>query len=300
MRVELKACSRCGISKAPAKFGSNSTALDGLRSACLSCEARAARDRRAVRNSGTPEGPLIYKVCHRCKVNKPSNAFNRSSRSADGLYASCKACRKTSRDSVVQARVAAGFLTPSSKTCTSCGITKSVDNFYRKSASPDGLMPVCKPCKSAAVRDWRDRRLAEGPGQPPSHKRCGRCRSFKPAADFHRNARALDGLHVYCKPCRKEDNSANERWRTGLLKRLYGMSREEYFDMLEKQGGVCAICDEPSGGGRYLAVDHDHATGMVRGLLCGNCNNGLGRFKDNPARLRAAAAYLEEAQRRSP
>ena len=66
----------------------------------------------------------------------------------------------------------------------------------------------------------------------------------------------------------------------------------EYEALLEAQGGVCRICQGPDTSGRSLAVDHDHASGRVRGLLCGRCNLGLGTFKDDPALLAAAIEYL--------
>jgi hypothetical protein len=71
----------------------------------------------------------------------------------------------------------------------------------------------------------------------------------------------------------------------------YRLTPEEYDVLVESQHGLCAICGSRPGA-RRLAIDHDHATGAIRGLLCGSCNNGLGRFKDNPATLDAAAAYL--------
>jgi hypothetical protein len=76
---------------------------------------------------------------------------------------------------------------------------------------------------------------------------------------------------------------------------LYGITPEQYSGMLAAQGGRCAVCrsDQWPGKGSSPHVDHDHATGKVRALLCTNCNNGLGSFGDDPARLRAAAAYLE-------
>lgn len=63
---------------------------------------------------------------------------------------------------------------------------------------------------------------------------------------------------------------------------------------MDRQGGVCAVCGCPEKNSRYgrLAVDHNHENGEVRGLLCDSCNNGLGRFGDNPDRLISAAAYL--------
>lgn len=75
---------------------------------------------------------------------------------------------------------------------------------------------------------------------------------------------------------------------------MYGISENDYDLLLLAQGGVCAICSGACGTGRHLSVDHDHATGQVRALLCASCNNGLGRFKDSPALLRAAASYIEQ------
>jgi hypothetical protein len=78
--------------------------------------------------------------------------------------------------------------------------------------------------------------------------------------------------------------------RTAQLKRRYGISPAEYDALLEKQGGTCAICRMRSKG--RLCVDHCHVTGMVRGLLCNECNTALGYLKDDQASLVAALAYL--------
>jgi hypothetical protein len=93
-----------------------------------------------------------------------------------------------------------------------------------------------------------------------------------------------------------------KRW---TLKREFGMTLEEYQAIHAEQGGVCAICRKPettrpnprtiregTPAARSLAVDHCHTSGQIRGLLCASCNNGLGRFKDNPDLLVAAAEYL--------
>ncbi len=89
------------------------------------------------------------------------------------------------------------------------------------------------------------------------------------------------------------------RQRRQNLKKNFGITPEQYDVMLQLQHGRCAICraenNHRAGSGRVqnFAVDHCHDTGRIRGLLCGSCNIGLGRFKDNPNFLMEAAAYLE-------
>lgn len=82
--------------------------------------------------------------------------------------------------------------------------------------------------------------------------------------------------------------------RNSNLKKLYGITHADYEVMFAAQQGRCAICPAtvPGGGYKHFAVDHNHRTGKVRALLCHACNTGLGRFKDDPALLREAVAYL--------
>jgi hypothetical protein len=74
--------------------------------------------------------------------------------------------------------------------------------------------------------------------------------------------------------------------------RGYAFTQQEYFEMLERQGGRCAICRKISKG-TGLVIDHEHRSGKVRGLLCTKCNSGLGMFQDDPKRLTEAARYLK-------
>ena len=78
----------------------------------------------------------------------------------------------------------------------------------------------------------------------------------------------------------------------------YRMTMADFRALLEKQSGGCAICGtgEP-GKGFHLHVDHNHQTGQVRGLLCNTCNRGIGLLRESPEVLRAAAHYLEQAQK---
>jgi hypothetical protein len=79
----------------------------------------------------------------------------------------------------------------------------------------------------------------------------------------------------------------------------YGISPEDYKKALDLQNGVCAICKKPCTCGRSLAVDHNHETGWVRGLLCSKCNRAIGLFKDSRELLLEAASYLENRDKPS-
>lgn len=83
--------------------------------------------------------------------------------------------------------------------------------------------------------------------------------------------------------------------RKSNLKKSYGITEEYYDQMLAAQGGKCAICltDRPTGKWKVFAVDHCHVSGLVRGLLCNECNRGMGLLKDSAELLRAAADYLD-------
>lgn len=83
------------------------------------------------------------------------------------------------------------------------------------------------------------------------------------------------------------------RGKTRVFKLRGGLTEEEYDKLLAKQGGVCAGCLKPPTN-RRLCVDHDHKTGEIRGLLCFQCNYGLGWLKDDPERLERLAAYLRK------
>lgn len=96
--------------------------------------------------------------------------------------------------------------------------------------------------------------------------------------------------------CRRQARNSYHRYRTKQierrLNRKYGLTSVEYDRMVAAQSGLCGICGvKPS---TKLHIDHDHVTGLVRGLLCGGCNRMLGFAGDNPARLQSAILYLGE------
>jgi hypothetical protein len=105
-----------------------------------------------------------------------------------------------------------------------------------------------------------------------------------------RRASRKDFINARVRQRRATDPDFRDRERA----RRYGLSLEEFRAILARQGNACAICKRS---GVRLYIDHCHVTRMVRRLLCGKCNTGLGFFSDDPDRLRAAADYLEEARR---
>jgi hypothetical protein len=113
----------------------------------------------------------------------------------------------------------------------------------------------------------------------------------------------------YCLACRRiASRLAQQSWRlrnpeqsertsknssARQILKNHGLTAQEYSVMLEKQAGLCAICTKVNQNGRKLAIDHNHTTGKIRGLLCSNCNVGLGHFKDNLKLLSRAGSYLQ-------
>ena len=117
------------------------------------------------------------------------------------------------------------------------------------------------------------------------------------------NNGSLYGKTQECKECNSRDGrkyrkleSTQKASRKNHLKKTYGITLEEYDDMFNEQEGRCKICGttDSQSSSPHFHVDHCHSSGIVRGLLCGPCNQGLGQFKDNIPSLEAAIKYLKE------
>jgi hypothetical protein len=87
----------------------------------------------------------------------------------------------------------------------------------------------------------------------------------------------------------EQNPNYNHNWR---LASVFGLTGEDYAKMLKKQKGTCAICDQVNKSGKRLAVDHDHASGQIRGLLCTNCNSIVGKVYDSQAFVDRLIKYL--------
>ena len=137
----------------------------------------------------------------------------------------------------------------STKRCPKCGVTKDHSEFHKNKSRGDGLTPYCKSCDNEQSREWQKANLEK-------------------ARERDRNWREANR------------EKYREQSRTHTLKQ-YGLTPKCYAAM-EQQGGLCANCDKPPAKGKKLHVDHCHATGHVRELLCHHCNTAIGLLKDDP------------------
>lgn len=202
------------------------------------------------------------------------------------------------------------------RNCTHCGELLPVESFYYVSKKLGTRRGQCKPCMSEI------KAMQKNPNWRPTCNHCGRerersgpgrrlCREcfdeiydtedrrengahrlkLRPCSACGTKRLRLD--HVkntsLCPVCRGVPQSRRRR-----LRAYFNMTPREYVELLDAQGGCCAVCGRQFNRQRLAHVDHCHATPpIIRGLLCGACNTLLGLARDNATRLRAAAHYLD-------
>lgn len=125
-------------------------------------------------------------------------------------------------------------------------------------------------------------------------RKCTKCGEEKPTSDYYKASGKEDGFRRSCKQCDRAGQKLTAHVaRDRNLRGRYGITLDDYNKMHNEQGGTCAICGLAERvSNRSLAVDHCHATGKVRGLLCSACNIALGKFQDDKERLLKAISYL--------
>lgn len=280
----MKRCPGCTQSLALDSFHKSRRSADGLQRLCKNCGNEARRNRQA-RARGKVRSHLAAtdgRTCCRCGLSKPWTDFYRASSSSDGHQSYCKVCAedatRRSREKHAEAvalRWAEKLATPvaqdGTKTCTKCHVTKPLLSFYAHRGTKDGRATYCSECQRAASRQW-------------TKDNAERVRARNAAA----RAAAAPG---------KGKRDHRQWWL-----KLYGLTPADYAALLAAQDGVCAICLKPervidarTGEPRRLSVDHDHATGKVRGLLCARCNRTLGQMDEDMDSLIRAAGYLRRA-----
>ena len=136
-------------------------------------------------------------------------------------------------------------------------------------------------------------------------KMCSKCKQTKLLSEYSnkRPKGRKPGLQPRCKTCAKQDTQEwyyknQNKAKDTRLRKAYGFGLDEYNARLLAQENKCSLCDKEFTTGSFgpmsPVVDHCHQHGHVRGILCNECNRGLGYFHDNPSALRRAAKYIEE------
>lgn len=156
------------------------------------------------------------------------------------------------------------------KICSNCKLEKPLTEYHKKG---NGFRSHCKTCRSKGGR-LKSKEIDDT-------KLCLRCKEYKNINLFNFKSSKTGKKKETCRYCESLKH-----------KTKYGITTEQYKQMLVDQNNLCKICNLPESSGRELYVDHNHLTNEVRGLLCNQCNTALGKFKDNPELLRSAIKYL--------
>lgn len=227
------------------------------------------------------------KQCSKCKLFKLPTDFFRRHNGRNGRNSYCKRCTRQLLKRRA-AKLATEPPTASERTCNTCGVLKSLDQFKKIGEAKFGRAATCKACRKQIYeeRKW----VVASVTFKESEKTCTACRQTKPLDQFQKHAYGKWGRLSRCRECTT----------TQRVLAQYGLSLATYEAMRVAHNDLCAICGKPetaygSGGNgvRKLGVDHNHATGAVRGLLCAKCNTAIGAFGESIDTLRSAIAYLE-------
>ncbi len=199
------------------------------------------------------------KQCCTCKKVKPLQAFQNDRTTRDGKKPQCKACT-TRRKNFSQQPYG-------EKKCYICQTVKDYSFFGTDASSRDGYADECKDCTHRRMRQYRPT-LTEATRARQKH--------------YHQQEPVKRGRAWHARARRSKS------WGTEL-------TPDAFAAMYNEQNGACAIGGmRETGNSVALAIDHDHTTGAICGLLCCRCNPGLGQFMDNPDLLRKAAIHLEK------
>lgn len=227
------------------------------------------------------------KICPTCK-----NSFEVSSKHKKFCSKECRFKDKASKPTTYQ------------RYCKLCG-----NSFSTTTKKTELCSSICRGKYITIIaKEKAVLRLAVG------RKKCSKCGTVKDLSLFYKKITNSDGLDSWCKKCKLLENQkyvknpevasykrefrkrynleTKEKRKFNRMKHLYGVTFEEYNKMLKEQNGKCKICNDLLDFNRHAHIDHCHETNAIRGILCYNCNSGLGHFKDNIDILYKAIKYL--------
>lgn len=183
------------------------------------------------------------------------------------------------------------------KKCRVCGEEKTLDCFNLHHLKgqykyiSDKYRSECKLCQRKIAKDYRERNKEKLRQQRIRRK--DKIKAWK--EKYYSDPQKKEEARAYSRAYYYKQNGIEKGFNSKLRTR-FGITRDQYDFLLKCQNDGCAICgaNVARKNAKHLAVDHDHQTGKVRGLLCTRCNRVIGSFQDNPDLLRKAAQYLEQ------
>lgn len=302
-----RVCRECCEDKALEEFSFDSTQMDGPPTVCRRCDKRR---KGALRRESEPAAQSNTLQCRKCLLIKPLTAFHKGSGSTrHGVRQPCRVCRnKTSRsyDTEPRFRVMHGS---EQVRCTKCKKWLAVELFsvVKKTGKANAH---CKACRVKATKTWlqshRDKVIEQ---RLATDANTGSQKSF---ADRGSDRRQL--LLAISKRYNGYLHSDRKRIRKRLERQIHGLTKaqvrqkllsvekcekvsiERFLDFILSKKPFCECCNkrlDMSVDSIDFAIDHFHDTGLLRGLLCNDCNLGIGSFSDDVATLARAKKYLE-------
>lgn len=222
------------------------------------------------------------KKCSKCQTFKNLTDFHKQSSSPDGRGGYCKSCASEYNRARREHGQSTGGKPRSNfnhgdttKLCPRCQTTKPITGFRKSKRQPSGRSSYCKECSRQYDNERYYPNRVKSEFKSSTQQECVSCHIIQPKAAFHRGRRS-------CRIC--------------VTAKQYSLTRQQYDDLLLQQNNQCAIC----GSTAKLYIDHDHSccTGAkscgrcIRGMLCHQCNLGLGALKDSVEYLNIAIQYL--------
>jgi hypothetical protein len=263
------------------------------------------------------------KRCSSCKETKPVSEFYRDKRGTHGYKAYCKPCFSARtkykcaecqgifrNDETVRWARNRHYCLPcyemmrGQKKCIECNEIKKLEEFAEDKSRPDGHEYYCRACRKEHQLKKNAKAITKR-----GTKQCLDCRKVKDLSEFsedHRNRDKLSSKCIECYNSIKQEKQVRDKTRdlaykiskhqARHMRSRHRITEQEYYEMHEAQKGLCAICGRPElkSMKSMLCVDHNHRTGEIRGLLCNNCNLGIGYLEDNPEYLFKAIEYLQK------
>ncbi len=174
------------------------------------------------------------------------------------------------------------------RVCKKCNFSKEIAYFRKSKNCKNGYSHTCLECSRALQRAWSKNHFISLKKSKLKYNKS--TKGIEKNKQYYLdNKQEIDAKHA------DYYNKYKDKIKYANLKKKYNISKEDLDTLYTRCGASCSICKLPekeNQGGKALHVDHDHKTGKVRGLLCNNCNLGIGYLKDDVKILESAIEYL--------